>query len=711
MSRDEESLKHQEKSNARTFVPQLLRENGGTNEVAPPALTREELRQRNDAIVKAVVPDLKKATTGTDQTNGIPPEPPVPLKEVAGQLNETTAAESPSSPSTNVADKGEMAVPDNPSPAEKAVKEQQAKDDSIGGTTGTPPNDVPLTKQETGAASVKTPVATALPLTTEKAPPDTPPPPKQVAEASTVPELKFIIFYKTCGTEAVNVRKNVLEKLISERIDAMSLPFATVGTQYDVLLDFTNKAISDMFGGIKILQIFSCSDLEKIGLMCEIEGDSSLRISGSPVDVFEGRLFFCAIHEDDVPIISETLSGIFSKFDRGEVTCGDLQEHMLRYPKPFIINAHPRSLWNDVRVADDEGYPHPDTDDKGVEIEIETAPGKKEKVEIMMASRRGRSHAHAGTPRDDSFYYEIDEQTGWNFVAVADGAGSAKYSRKGSKIACETVVKELRSRINAEYEENFLRPASDIAMKFARSKAKFLQDGGKWEEGKWQEAERQEFIEATKMDGIFHRAVYEAIAAIHEEVKMRPGTTVRDYHTTLLCAAFKYFGPPNSDPTKLSGWLFASYWVGDGGAALLRWDGTDRVMVLGKPDSGEFSGQTLFLTVLSEAEPEKIKSRLRFSFCDTFEALLLVTDGITDPFFPSEAAVADEPRWLEFYEEKLKSGCEEEPSGCKILFDPTKPASDKSAALLEWLNFWSKGNHDDRTILIVKPKESVGVKG
>jgi hypothetical protein len=160
---------------------------------------------------------------------------------------------------------------------------------------------------------------------------------------------------------------------------------------------------------------------------------------------------------------------------------------------------------------------------------------------------------------------------------------------------------------------------------------------------------------------------------------------------------FRYF-------ENLRRWFIVSYWVGDGGAAILRWNGKERAFVLGEPDGGEFAGQTKFLTMKDEINAEAIRKRLRFSFCETFGAMIFVTDGITDPFFPSESAVGDEKRWLEFYEQKLRNGCKEEPNaaGCQELFDKTKTPQEKSQSLLNWLDFWSKGNHDDRTILIVK---------
>ncbi|MDR3204728.1 MAG: protein phosphatase 2C domain-containing protein, partial [Deltaproteobacteria bacterium] len=42
-----------------------------------------------------------------------------------------------------------------------------------------------------------------------------------------------------------------------------------------------------------------------------------------------------------------------------------------------------------------------------------------------------------GKPRDDSFFFDHDEESGCTFVAVADGAGSVRFSRQGSTIACQ----------------------------------------------------------------------------------------------------------------------------------------------------------------------------------------------------------------------------------------------------------------------------------
>jgi hypothetical protein len=69
---------------------------------------------------------------------------------------------------------------------------------------------------------------------------------------------------------------------------------------------------------------------------------------------------------------------------------------------------------------------------------------------ILVSSKRGRSHANVGSFREDDFAFRHYEATGWNIVVVADGAGSAKISRKGSALACQTVVDYFAEHLTAE---------------------------------------------------------------------------------------------------------------------------------------------------------------------------------------------------------------------------------------------------------------------
>jgi serine/threonine protein phosphatase PrpC len=59
---------------------------------------------------------------------------------------------------------------------------------------------------------------------------------------------------------------------------------------------------------------------------------------------------------------------------------------------------------------------------------------------LLVASRRGRLHAHRGDHREDAMAWRTGGD-GW-CVAVADGAGSAVYSRVGAHVAAQVVVHE-----------------------------------------------------------------------------------------------------------------------------------------------------------------------------------------------------------------------------------------------------------------------------
>ncbi len=55
------------------------------------------------------------------------------------------------------------------------------------------------------------------------------------------------------------------------------------------------------------------------------------------------------------------------------------------------------------------------------------------------------------------------------------------------------------------------------------------------------------------------------------------------------------------------------------------------------PDEGEFAGQTRFLTMSDIfKDAQSVMSRLRFSIEEDFTALLLMTDGVSDPMFETD---------------------------------------------------------------------------
>ncbi|MDR1082096.1 MAG: protein phosphatase 2C domain-containing protein [Deltaproteobacteria bacterium] len=379
------------------------------------------------------------------------------------------------------------------------------------------------------------------------------------------------------------------------------------------------------------------------------------------------------------------IKGLWKSYD-GQISLlflmGTNQDRkFVRFEKEYFIAPDPKTLWKNLPVAEDFGYPIKDDDSKFLKI----SGGE---LLVVAASRRGRSHANVAKPRDDNFKMLTNPVSGWTAVAVADGAGSARFSRKGSELACETAVDTFLAHAadwneNEEKLEN-LRALTGNDVSLRCTDPRFAGS----DEGK----------NAKGFAGFVHDAAIKAYYAIDAAVRERKKSgndgdrpaDVRDYHTTLIFAAFKKFD---------TGYVILSFWIGDGGLALYNPDGTGDVKVLGIPDSGEFAGQTRFLTMAEELK-EKALNRVWLSFPEDFEALILASDGVTDPFFPSEDKIRSREQWKQFWEVDLNTGTAENP-GCPELFDGSPPEV-KSDKLLDWLNYWVVGEHDDRTLLVVK---------
>ena len=286
---------------------------------------------------------------------------------------------------------------------------------------------------------------------------------------------------------------------------------------------------------------------------------------------------------------------------------------------------------------------------------------KFERLNIIAGSKRGRSHAHEGTPRDDDFAIDYIEESGWHIAVVADGAGSAKYSREGSRIACDVVIKTCREKLQNNDEIDTL---------FGEEKN--LKSKSTEENKKLKESLRK------KIYGILPHAAFEAKKHLEKLSSDTDGSSLKDFSTTLLiCLCKKY------DDL----WRFVTFSIGDGAIALY---GSDKVNNLSDGDSGEFAGQTRFITMNSVYKPEELLERIKLVSVSDFEALFMMTDGISDPKFETDSNLTKDSKWKEFYKEF------EESVGIKNL-----TPNESSQEILKWLDFWSPGNHDDRTIVVM----------
>lgn len=406
------------------------------------------------------------------------------------------------------------------------------------------------------------------------------------------------------------------------------LPNGTVKKDYAVFFQLPMNKISDV----------RLEGAEELGLSFYIENDGSCSVSGKPVKVGDYTL---RLRYSTVP--------------------GEPRSELLI---PVAFNPDPRSLWRSIPT--DKNIPYYKEDWATEYVKVEADVDGSPKKDMVAASQRGRSHAQEGKARDDHFTLFHCPESDWYVMAVADGAGSARYSRKGSEVACETAVSHCRERLldNPEFEN---------AIKLWHAN----QD----------DKDKRTAVTRQVIDIIYNGALRAHEAVKKTSVAME-GSRLKDYATTLMFAVCKKFE---------FGWFLASFWVGDG--AMCLFDSKNRTAkLLGTPDEGEFSGQTRFLTMPEIfRDPEVAAKRLRMAVVPDFTALFLMTDGVSDPMFESDKNLNDYGKWEEFYE-KLAHGFPEDEIGGVDLSDDNEEAAQQ---LLRWLDFWSPGNHDDRTIAIL----------
>lgn len=324
---------------------------------------------------------------------------------------------------------------------------------------------------------------------------------------------------------------------------------------------------------------------------------------------------------------------------------------------PLRISPNPRLMWRDIKVDENIEYPKPDTD----ALTICPANGG---MNVAAASKRGRSHAHQGSPRDDDFSVSLNEDSGWYVMAVADGAGSAPLSRQGSLIACRTAEQFCRNRIDNGNLDYIIKA--------------YLEDTDSAEN-------------ASRLFQAFYDTLCGAAFASHKAIRSEAenhGSAMKEYATTLLLTICRRFE---------QGWFVAGFWVGDG--AICVFDPKNKTAtLLGTPDEGEYAGQTRFVTMPDIfTDPKSLGRRLRYGIFPSMKALIAMTDGVSDPMFETDANLNSYAKWEELWD-KLRDGFPADGINGAELRRGNPTAAD---SLLGWLDFWSPGNHDDRTIAIM----------
>jgi serine/threonine protein phosphatase PrpC len=414
------------------------------------------------------------------------------------------------------------------------------------------------------------------------------------------------------------ILKNKIDDILTQTV---SIPNGIVNKQYQARIDFNALGWNDFIS-------FEIKGLENTGL--EFNAKDKL-LSG-------------------IPEISGDLKLKILFRVEGEAEDSPLNEKILT----LIVNPDPKSLWKNLESDKKDPFWKPDN---------ETISDKFSDKNIVIASKRGRSHANVGSFREDDFAFKNLEEIGWSILAVSDGAGSAKLARKGSEIACDSVIRYFVESLNTENLKEFDQIFVDYNNEITNETSQ-------------------------KLNHLVYQNLSEAAHFVHQQIEdfaIKSETDLKNFHATLIFALVKKYD---------FGYAILTFGIGDCPIGLLNKDLTE-IKLMNWLDVGDFGGGTRFITMPEIFQSDKFSTRFGFSLIDDFSYLMLMTDGIYDPKFVVEANLEKIEKWKDFLED-LKGKNDD-----GITVDFNKENSDIEQQLSIWMDFWSPGNHDDRTLAII----------
>lgn len=295
------------------------------------------------------------------------------------------------------------------------------------------------------------------------------------------------------------------------------------------------------------------------------------------------------------------------------------------------VLAHTAALWKYQPAPQSEPEPFPEY----LCSEQDCGDGR-----VIAARVRGKKHKHDGTNCDD--WYETASVGNITLLAVSDGAGSKKLSRIGARESCRAALGYLLNDLQQSPLDNLLE-LEQLTGRLA---------------GAVQQAvlKAQMAVESA----FFARATDPGYANM-----LKRSLQFKDFSATLLLAVIVPLSLLSKDC------LVVSCQIGDGMIAALNSDVdlADSLKLLATPDSGEFSGETDFLTSGKMANLENLQSRTRV-FCGSLDKVFLMTDGVADDYFPNEQEL---PR---LYFDLLLNGILPNPAG-QLTMNSLTPAQVK----------------------------------
>lgn len=410
---------------------------------------------------------------------------------------------------------------------------------------------------------------------------------------------------------------NRITDIIQQRVRILN---ATVGKPYEHRFNFNKLQWEDV-------SAFQFKGLEDVGLHFD---EKTNQLSG-------------------VPTKSGDFTIIFEFKLEGEPEDDVYHEKII----PLIINPDARSLWKNINSDKNDPFWKEDN------ITVFAPLGDRH---ILASSKRGRAHANVGSFREDDFTFK-ELGSSWSLIAVADGAGSAEKSRKGSSLACNSIVEYFTSTSSHKILTSF----DELLQQLQNNTGDDTQ---------------------KKLNLYVYNELGKAVLYVHKKLAGFATDTaipLQDLNTTFIFTLLKKYD---------TGYALLSFGVGDCPIAVLNKD-LSEVTLMNWIDVGEFGGGTRFITQPEIFQSDKFATRFGFKLIVDFSYLIMMSDGIYDPKFVVEANLPNIKKWKEFLEDL--NGKNEDKSRVELETGNKEITNQFSA----WMDFWSQGNHDDRTLVIV----------
>lgn len=275
---------------------------------------------------------------------------------------------------------------------------------------------------------------------------------------------------------------------------------------------------------------------------------------------------------------------------------------------------------------------------------------------FLAASVRGRGHKQDALFCDDTGRFL--ECGSWRVLIASDGAGGAKFSRVGSQLACDAVVRRLAQELRdcdvagLTLSVADLKALQDAPVGDPRVSAVFTAIQGAFSDAYADIAAWVADRNAVEPELSKERAFIDAVArGTDSEMRRRePGAApeaplvllTSDLHCTLLACLVVPITFRREDGSCCPIIMTVSCAVGDGMIVAFRRNGLQHpAVMLMAPDTGQFAGQTQFLTDKT-SDPDAVRGRIRVQFLggsDDLSAVVAMTDGVADDYYEGEAAM------------------------------------------------------------------------